>query len=214
MNNQHWVNNLRVALKENALPRWYIDQLTQEFQDHFDDMEDNVTMQSNPAEALSNLGSPTDVATIACSEFKRWSYLQRHPACKRLGMATLAVGFFLTSVLVLNSYASRSSNWFRITTEIAGVDNALLHAPPLTVEENNVATIGLHSGSAEYQLEVTPSDVSQQTKHSVKLRRVTTETNGHKTTLYSPTVHMNSNQSALLSMEGITFTVAVSPAEM
>jgi hypothetical protein len=214
MNNQHWVNNLRVALKENALPHWYIDQFVREFQDHFDDMEDNVTMQSNSVDALSNMGSPTDVAENARSEFNRWSYLQRHPACKRLAMGTLAVGFLITGVLVFNYFASRSNNWFHITTQIAGIDDTTLHAPTLTVEENNIAIVGVHSGSAEYQLEVTPSDVSPQAKHSVKLRRVTTETDGHEMTLYSPTVHMNSNQSALIGMEGITFTVAVSPAGM
>lgn len=74
-----WVEQLHHELRVRGLPRATIDRLTVELLDHAQDLCEESHMDATSLELSNRLGSPQEIARLAQFEYRRASFVGRHP---------------------------------------------------------------------------------------------------------------------------------------
>jgi hypothetical protein len=208
MNSQQWLERFRAALKEQALPSWYVERLVRELQDHFDDLEVERSMKRITTQSRSSIGNPIKIAQDAGREFNRRGYFQRHPGAKYFMAASLLLLLFIVGGLLKASGAAAE---YCVITEIKGKDGKMIASPKLLVGANDVANFGLQDGSNEYHVEVKAGDASEQARHSVQVSWLETDANGKKYPISAPKVQVSTDQTADVTVNGVGLHVCVAP---
>ena len=106
MDSRQWREALRVDLRRQNLPAAYIDRLVEELSDHLLDIQtENSSMDAHSA--LACLGSPNNISAAAGQEFRRRTFVGRHPwltfVASPFLVAPLAFVLFALSLTVLLS---------------------------------------------------------------------------------------------------------------
>src|SRR5271166_5006038 len=76
-----WREELNEELIRQGLPPSYIERLTQELSDHFNDvMEESMSMEAEQSSLVAErVGQPSSLAAAAVTEFHKRAYTRRHP---------------------------------------------------------------------------------------------------------------------------------------
>src|SRR5205814_320 len=78
MDSRRWPEELRRSLRQQNLPRAYVDRLVEELSDHSIDLQtENPSMDAQVA--LDRIGSADKIAAVASCEFRRRTFASRHP---------------------------------------------------------------------------------------------------------------------------------------
>ncbi len=126
MHNQLWFERLRRQLVARRLPRAYIDRIVEEMTDHFHDLTEES--MKTEEEAVFQLGNPDQVAKVAAKEYRRRTFLGRHPVIAFLTFAISPIfSFFFLAIAAM--YAVGCG--FELVAPVLGIhDDFLVHGSP------------------------------------------------------------------------------------
>jgi hypothetical protein len=132
MANQQWLDDVERRLAESDLPPAYIRRFMDELSDHFQDFTEDAMNQKVGFESVSaRLGDPEDVADTAICEFRRHSFLRRHPVAAFFVFAVspIATMILIVGLIVLGLYGViEIENWMGVDTD--GWLRNLAHSVP------------------------------------------------------------------------------------
>ena len=102
MLDQHWLNDVRMECGRQRLPPIYVDRLVAELSDHLTElMEDSKSMEASELQPTL-LGSASEIAAAATSEYRRRRLSGRHPWLASVAAAILTLPLlWAASVLLL-----------------------------------------------------------------------------------------------------------------
>lgn len=88
-----WFDRLRRQLEKRRLPRAYIERIVEEMTDHFHDLTEES--MNSEEEAILRLGDPEQVARATAGQYRRRTFLGRHPIIAFLTFAVSPVFSFV-----------------------------------------------------------------------------------------------------------------------
>src|SRR5438067_11802938 len=78
MDRRQWRERLEAELARRGVPARFRRRLLEELRDHFDDLTEEGTDMTEDAQA-ARLGRPEDVAAAAADQYRRATWVARHP---------------------------------------------------------------------------------------------------------------------------------------
>jgi hypothetical protein len=127
MQSQRWLESVREQLIARRLPRDYIERFMEELADHFHDLTEENMESAN--DAIIRLGDPQQVAKAAADEYRRRTFLGRHPV---IAFLTFAISPLITlPLLAVGEMIAVYGVLYLVTSAIAAIfhihDDASAH---------------------------------------------------------------------------------------
>ena len=107
---QRWLDRLRHELRRQGLPRCHVDRLVEELTDHAKDIfTENQSMDAE--QNLERMGTPEQLATVANNEFKRSTFVGRHPVPTFVAGPVISMFAMLYAGMIMIGFSCCVLDW-------------------------------------------------------------------------------------------------------